>query len=329
MSQSDFGTIDPNTKNGTELASDLNSFRDALHTSHLGSSRPSYAVAGMIWIDNAGAPSWTIKTFDGSDDLTLFTLNIDTDVVGASFSTIALTDAGTTTSLSVTRTGAPPTVNIAFIEDQAAANNFSNLELKAHRPGIIFRDSTASADDFRIGLDGNILKISIDTDDDDARDATGHFTDVPNALSLSAAGFLGLGIEALTLIHAATSDAATAVTLERVDTSIAADDVIGQLLFKGGETTLANVAQIQSEADAAWAADDSATRISMYTTPSGSTVSVERVRIDATGQLGIFSSAATPGTLVGTIHAKVLNAASVLVLEREDTTMTATDIIAF
>lgn len=193
MSQSDFGTIDPNTKNGTELASDLNSFRDALHTSHLGSSRPSYVQAGMVWIDDTGAPLWTMKAFDGTDDLTLFTLNIDTNTIGAAFSTIALVDAGTVNSFSATRSGTPPTVNIALIEDQAAANNFSNFEIKAHRPGIIFRDTTSSADDFRIGIDGNALKISIDTDDDDARDSGGHFTDVPGILSLTATAITTIG----------------------------------------------------------------------------------------------------------------------------------------
>ena len=48
MSQSDFGTIDPDTKNGTDLATDLNSWRDALHSMHRGASRPSYAAAGMV-----------------------------------------------------------------------------------------------------------------------------------------------------------------------------------------------------------------------------------------------------------------------------------------
>lgn len=53
MSQYDFGTIDPNTKDGTQLAADLNAWRDALHTTHKGATRPTYAQAGTLWLDNA------------------------------------------------------------------------------------------------------------------------------------------------------------------------------------------------------------------------------------------------------------------------------------
>lgn len=74
MSQNDFGTINPTTKSGTALASDLNSWRTALHSLHSGSSRPSYAVAGQIWLDT-GATPWVIKIFDGSDDIDIGTVN--------------------------------------------------------------------------------------------------------------------------------------------------------------------------------------------------------------------------------------------------------------
>jgi hypothetical protein len=68
MTQSNFGTIDPNTKSGTVLAGDLNSWRDALHSMHSGSSRPSYAVAGTLWLDTASSSLWLIKLYDGTDD---------------------------------------------------------------------------------------------------------------------------------------------------------------------------------------------------------------------------------------------------------------------
>ena len=56
MSQSDFGTIDPNTKSGPTLATDLNTWRDALHSSHKGGSAPSYAAAGTVWLDDTSNP---------------------------------------------------------------------------------------------------------------------------------------------------------------------------------------------------------------------------------------------------------------------------------
>ena len=92
MSQYDFGTIDPSTKSGTGLASDLNSWRTALHSLHSGTSRPSYAVAGTLWIDTTSSP-WTIRIFDGSDDIAIGTV----DATANSFA-VTLNDSAVTTA---------------------------------------------------------------------------------------------------------------------------------------------------------------------------------------------------------------------------------------
>ena len=68
MSQYDFGTIDPNTKSGTALASDLNSWRTALHSTHGGSSAPSYITAGMLWLDTTSA-NYKLKLYDGAQSI--------------------------------------------------------------------------------------------------------------------------------------------------------------------------------------------------------------------------------------------------------------------
>lgn len=65
MAQYDFGTIDPNTKSGTALATDLNSWRNALHSTHSGSTAPSYLVAGMLWADTTSA-NYELKMYDGA-----------------------------------------------------------------------------------------------------------------------------------------------------------------------------------------------------------------------------------------------------------------------
>lgn len=70
MSQYDFGNLE-SPVSGTELINThFEPWRDALHSMHKGSSRPSYAVAGMIWVDDTTTP-WLVKMFDGSDDITL------------------------------------------------------------------------------------------------------------------------------------------------------------------------------------------------------------------------------------------------------------------
>ena len=69
MSQFDFGAIDTSTKTGTTLGQDLNSHRDALHSSHAGPTRPAYAQAGMVWTDDTGALEPYF--YDGVSDISL------------------------------------------------------------------------------------------------------------------------------------------------------------------------------------------------------------------------------------------------------------------
>jgi len=79
MSQYDFGTINPATKSGTALASDLNSWRDALHSTHAGSSAPSYLVAGMLWVDTTSA-NYELKMYDGAQWINIAILDATNNV---------------------------------------------------------------------------------------------------------------------------------------------------------------------------------------------------------------------------------------------------------
>lgn len=69
MTQFDYGAIDPTTKSGTQLASDLNAFRTALETGHKGSARPTYAQAGMVWTKDVSASRWEVYQFTGTVDV--------------------------------------------------------------------------------------------------------------------------------------------------------------------------------------------------------------------------------------------------------------------
>lgn len=75
MSQSDFGIIDPNIKDGATLATDLNSWRTALHSSHKGPAEPAYKIAGMLWVDDTNNPNWDLKFYDGSDWIIISTID--------------------------------------------------------------------------------------------------------------------------------------------------------------------------------------------------------------------------------------------------------------
>ena len=62
---------------------DLNNSLSAINSMHSGTSRPSGAVAGTMWLDttNSGSNSLTIKFFDGSDDITFATVNTSANTV--------------------------------------------------------------------------------------------------------------------------------------------------------------------------------------------------------------------------------------------------------
>lgn len=83
MSQFDYGTIDPTTKSGTQLATDLNNYRNAMHSFHLGSAEPTYKRSGIAWLDNSTNPIWTLKIYDGSAWINLFDLNTTSDSASA------------------------------------------------------------------------------------------------------------------------------------------------------------------------------------------------------------------------------------------------------
>lgn len=61
--------------------SDLNNALSALNSNHIGSSRPSSAVAGTIWIDSSVTDTYSIKVYDGTDDLELFSINTSTNAI--------------------------------------------------------------------------------------------------------------------------------------------------------------------------------------------------------------------------------------------------------
>jgi len=73
----------PNTR------SDINSALSAINSSNSGSSRPSGAVAGTIWLDTTSATSPTLKFYDGSGDISLAQLDYSADTVNWLDSTVS------------------------------------------------------------------------------------------------------------------------------------------------------------------------------------------------------------------------------------------------
>lgn len=87
MSQYTFSDIDPDTDTGTTLSNALNEWKDAVQSNHSGSSAPAYNTAGLMWVDTSSGTSWDLKMYDGTDNITLVT--VDTSTNSASIGTIA------------------------------------------------------------------------------------------------------------------------------------------------------------------------------------------------------------------------------------------------
>jgi len=68
--------------------SDLNSTLSAINSSNSGTSRPSSAVAGTVWLDTTSATTPTLKFFDGTDDISLATLDYTANTVNWLDSTV-------------------------------------------------------------------------------------------------------------------------------------------------------------------------------------------------------------------------------------------------
>ena len=79
MSQFDFGDLSSPLSGTNFFDSNLEPWRDALHTSHSGSSRPSYVVNGTFWLDTTTTP-YNYNMFDGTDDILIGTINATTNV---------------------------------------------------------------------------------------------------------------------------------------------------------------------------------------------------------------------------------------------------------
>ena len=79
------------------IRSDLNSVLEAINTSNSGTSRPSSAVAGTIWLDTTSASTPTLKFYDGTDDISLATLDYTANTVNWLDSTVTVDIVGDTT----------------------------------------------------------------------------------------------------------------------------------------------------------------------------------------------------------------------------------------
>lgn len=89
MAQTTQITIDNQTF--PSFRSKLNESLSALNTLNSGTSRPSSAAAGTIWLDTTNATNPTLKFYDGADDISLATIDYSANTVNWLDSSVSLT----------------------------------------------------------------------------------------------------------------------------------------------------------------------------------------------------------------------------------------------
>lgn len=170
MSQSDFGTINAATKSGSALATDLNSWRNALHSNHKGSAEPSYKATGITWLDDSADPIWIYKVYDGTTWIPLLEIDATANVAVPAGITSRLKfplAGGSANALTLT-----PTVAMTAYADQdvvtfeaasnnsgAATLNISGVGAKAIRKIIGGTDVALVSGDLR---DGGRYQVNYD-----------------------------------------------------------------------------------------------------------------------------------------------------------------------
>ena len=92
MAQHDFNIAN---QSFPSFRSDLNNVLTAINTTQLGTSAPSTAAQGTLWIDSGTSGQLKLKLNDGTDNIELLSVNISTNAVSSSMSvtgTISETD---------------------------------------------------------------------------------------------------------------------------------------------------------------------------------------------------------------------------------------------
>jgi hypothetical protein len=139
MAQHDF-----NIANATFPATrtDINNALSAINSTQSGTSTPSGAVAGTIWLDTTSATTPTLKYYDGADNISLATIDHVGNTVNWLDSTVSITGLSTTataTVLTLSDSTNTSTVNliidnqkeIRFRETTANGTNYIGLKAPA------------------------------------------------------------------------------------------------------------------------------------------------------------------------------------------------------
>jgi hypothetical protein len=148
------------------VRTDINNALSAIQTTNSGTSRPTGAVAGQLWLDTTSATTPTLKYYDGADDISLATIDHTANTVNWLDSTVSITGLSTTatgTVLTLSDSVNTTTVNL-IIDNQkeirfreTTANGTNYVALKA--PASLSADLTFTLPSTD-GTNGQVLQTN-------------------------------------------------------------------------------------------------------------------------------------------------------------------------
>ena len=144
-----------------DFRTDLNNALSALNTMHSGTSRPSGAAVGTMWLDttNSGSNSLEIKFFDGSDDISFATVDTSANTINFIDSTVSF-DIVSDTSPQLGGDLDTNSANIKIDDAHGILDDDGNEQ-------IIFQNTASAVNQFDItnAATGNNPSISATGDD--------------------------------------------------------------------------------------------------------------------------------------------------------------------
>jgi len=137
---------------------ELNNILAALNSMHSGTSRPSSATTGTIWLDttNSGSNSLDIKFFDGSDDISFATVNTSANTINFIDSTVSF-DIVSDTSPQLGGDLDTNSQNIKFDDAHGLfdENNNEQLILQTTASAVNYAELTNAATGNNVGISAN------------------------------------------------------------------------------------------------------------------------------------------------------------------------------
>ena len=164
--------------------SDLNDTLEAINTSNSGTSRPSSAVAGTVWLDTSGdATAQLLKMYDGADDILLGTINFTANTIDWADSASEVSLAGVETLTNKTLTSPKINEDVVVTSTATELNKLDALS----RGSILYGNASAATTVLTKGTVGQVLTSDgTDISWDDVSGGTSWQSSIVTASTLTA-----------------------------------------------------------------------------------------------------------------------------------------------